>query len=319
MMASHPLQHTINTPYMVGPVHCYTAELGGELVLFDTGPPTSEAEQFLRHNVDLDRLQHVIITHCHIDHYGQSAWLGQNSNATIYLPEKDCLKIDNHDRRMDEMAYLLLDLGFEEDYVDQLRDIFDSGALFPPFPGEFFPVETALPAHLEIESVKCPGHSQSDLVYAGKDWVITGDTLLRGIFQSPLLDVDLTTGRRFENYKAYTETLRKLASFRSKTVLPGHRQTIKSIDATLLFYISKMLLRVKQLYPYRDEENLFLIIEKLLGGRMKDVFHIYMKASEIIFMKDFIAKPELLRNSLEVIGIFEEVSSLYFEATGCDA
>jgi len=301
---------------MVGPVHCYTAELGGELVLFDTGPATSEAEQFLRNNVDLARLKHVVITHCHIDHYGQSAWLGQNSSATIYLPEKDCLKIDNNERRMDEMSSLLLDLGFGEEYLSQLRVIFASGALFPPFPEEYFPAETDLPGHLEIETVGCPGHSQSDLVYVGEDWVITGDTLLRGIFQSPLLDVDLATGGRFENYKAYCKTLRKLALFRSKTVLPGHRQTIKSVDETLLFYISKMFSRVKQLHPYRDEENIFLIIEKLLGGRMKDVFHIYMKASEIVFMKDFLAKPELLRNSLETIGLFKEVSFLYHEAIG---
>ena len=74
-----PFQHTINTPYIAGPVHCYTAELGGDLVLFDTGPPTAEAEQYLRDNIDLRRLKHVIITHCHIDHYGQAAWLEKNS------------------------------------------------------------------------------------------------------------------------------------------------------------------------------------------------------------------------------------------------
>ena len=44
----HIIQHTINTPYMVGPVHCYAAELAGELVLFDTGPPTAAAQGFLR-------------------------------------------------------------------------------------------------------------------------------------------------------------------------------------------------------------------------------------------------------------------------------
>ena len=44
-------QHTINTPYMVGPVHCYTTEIDGALVLFDTGPPTEPAkEYFLNHD-----------------------------------------------------------------------------------------------------------------------------------------------------------------------------------------------------------------------------------------------------------------------------
>ena len=33
---------------MVGPVHCYSVELDGELVLFDTGPPTRAGELFLQ-------------------------------------------------------------------------------------------------------------------------------------------------------------------------------------------------------------------------------------------------------------------------------
>jgi len=311
-----PVQHTINTPYVVGPVHCYTAEPDGELVLFDTGPPTPEARRFLQENIDLRRLKHIVITHCHIDHYGQLAWLERNSDAVIYLPEKDCLKINDHAVRMEQMYRLLVELGFAQEYLDQLREIFTSGAIFPPFPENYLPAETELPDHLGIEIIGCPGHSQSDLVFVGKDWAVTGDTLLRGVFQSPVLDVDLESGTRFENYKAYCRTLRKLASLRSKKVLPGHRQTIKSVDATLLFYVSKMLSRVTHMLPYRGEENLFLIIENLFAGRMPDVFHIYLKISELLFMKDFLKQPELLRDSLESIGLFKEVSSSYHKAVG---
>ena len=309
-----PLQHTINTPYMVGPVHCYTAELGGDLVLFDTGPPTPEARRFLQENVDLDRLKHVLVTHCHIDHYGQSAWLAENCDATLYLPAKDCMKIENHAWRIDGMQQMLSGLGFDDQYLTKLREIFDSGALFPPFPTRFEATETALPDHLGIEAIGCPGHSQSDLVFVGKDWAITGDTLLKGVFQSPLLDVDLETGGRFRNYEAYCSTLLKLAKLGSLQILPAHRKNIKSIDETLDYYISKLLTRATQLHPYRDEENLFVIIEKLLGGRMQDVFHMYKKASEILFMKDFLSEPELLRSSLEETGLFQGVSELYHQA-----
>ena len=68
-------QHTISTPYMVGPVHCYTGTLAGELVLFDTGPPTEEGRRSLQEQIDLAKLKHILITHCHIDHYGQADWL----------------------------------------------------------------------------------------------------------------------------------------------------------------------------------------------------------------------------------------------------
>ncbi len=61
---------------------------------------------------------------------------------------------------------------------------------------------------------------------------------------------------------------------------------------------------------------LFLIIEDLLEGRIYDVFHIYLKVSELLFMKDFLRQPEILRDSLESIGLFKEVSSSYHKATG---
>ncbi|WP_457575639.1 MBL fold metallo-hydrolase [Desulfomarina sp.] len=310
-----PIQHTINTPYMVGPVHCYSGERGGDLVLFDTGPPTAECRRFLRENIDLDRLKHVLITHCHIDHYGQVAWLCENSGATIYLPARDCEKIREHDKRMGEMYHLLSSLGFSEESLDELRKIFESGALFPPFPREYYPAETSLPEHLGIEIVSCPGHSQSDLVYVGEQWAVTGDTLLRGVFQSPLLDVDLSTGRRFKNYEIYTQTLKKLAGLRGKTILPGHRKRLVSIDETLVFYNSKMLSRVRHFLPFRDEENILVILDKMLGSRVNDVFHMYLKASEVVFMKDFLQRPDLLRTSLEEIGIFARLAPLFFEAT----
>jgi hypothetical protein len=45
---------------------------------------------------------------------------------------------------------------------------------------------------------------------------------------------------------------------------------------------------------------------------MKDPFFIYLKASEIVFMRDFLLNPELLRTALEEIGLFEKVSERYF-------
>lgn len=307
-------QHTIPTPYMVGPVHCYSGMLADELVLFDTGPPTPEARKYLQDHIDLDELKHIIVTHCHIDHYGQAHWLQQNTDAALYLPYRDCLKITGHDHRMEEMYHLLSGLGFTEVYLDKLRQIFDSGVLFPPFPKQFLVAENNLPERLGIEVLACPGHSQSDLVYVGDDWVVTGDTLLRGVFQSPLLDVDLETGGRFKNYEAYCASIIKLAGLHDKTVLPAHRYHVREISPVLLFYISKMLIRAEQLYPFRAEEDLMVLIDTLLNGRMLDIFQVYLKASEIVFMKDFLNQSELLRRALEEINLFDDVASLFHAA-----
>ncbi|MFT5697982.1 MAG: hydroxyacylglutathione hydrolase [Desulforhopalus sp.] len=304
-------QHTIKTPYMVGPVHCYTATIAGELTLFDTGPPTEEGSSYLEEHIDLDNLRHVIVSHCHIDHYGQALWLEKRCNATIYLPYRDGLKTKLHGKRLIGMYRILEDLGFSTEYLEELGKIFDKGAILPPFPEHYLVAEQDIPPHLGIDVLACPGHSQSDLVYLVEDFVISGDTLLKGIFQSPLLDVDLETGERFDNYGAYCETIVKLSALEGKTVLPGHRENIQGIKETQKFYLTKLLVRVHQLHQYLGEKNLMQLIEKLLDGRMKDIFHLYLKASEIVFMMDLLKDPEQLKNALERSGLWPEVAELY--------
>jgi hydroxyacylglutathione hydrolase len=310
------LQHTIATPYMVGPVHCYTVEAKGELVLFDTGPPTDHARKYLREHIDLKSLRHVIITHCHIDHYGLASWLEEETEATIYLPYRDALKITQYDTRLDEMYQFLLGVGFDEDYLVELRRIFESGLIFPPPPMRFRVIEDDLPSHLGIDFLSCPGHSQSDMVLTSGDWAVSGDVLLRGIFQSPLLDIDLQTGERFRNYDAYCDTLVKLATLRQKRIMPGHRERIETVDATILFYITKMLERVVQLRPYADDDNIARIIDRLFSQHMIETFLIYLKASEIVFMKDLLENPDRLRAALSAIGLFDAVAPQFQDATG---
>lgn len=298
---------------MVGPVHCYTLDYGEELVLFDTGPPTEAGRSFLREQLDLSRLSHVIVTHCHIDHYGQAAWLAQNSDARVYLPRLDILKNGHLDRRLSTLFSLISDLGFDDAYLDLFRERFTKSLLLPLFPERYLVAEDDLPSHLGIEVIGCPGHSQSDLVYSGNGWAVTGDILLRGVFQSPLLDADLATGGRFMNYQAYCASILKLAGLRSKKILPGHRQHVESVDKTIIFYLTKMLHRVSYLLPHLGNNSVADVISDLFPS-MNDPFHIYLKASEIVFMKDFLAMPSLLVSSLKDIDLYEPLADVFHDA-----
>lgn len=303
-------QHTITTPYMVGDVHFYTAELAGELVLFDTGPPTDQAWDLLQSEVDLAELRHIFITHCHIDHWGNAARLAAETDATLYLPQRDADKIEHHQQRLQGMMAVLRNFGFDQRYLDRLLREIDSDSTFPPFPSKYEIVEkSATPANLGFEVLPCPGHSQSDLVYRVENQAISGDVLLRGIFQSPLLDIDLQTfSGRFQNYRAYCNSLLSLVQLRDCQILPGHRYSIDSVDETILFYLHKLLDRALKLKPYADEKDVAGLIDSLFGEKDLPLFHIYLKASEIIFMQDLLQHPQHLQTALEAAQLIEPLA-----------
>jgi 2,4-dienoyl-CoA reductase (NADPH2) len=311
------LQHTLETPYQVGPVHCYSAELAGELVLFDTGPPTDQTRRYLRQHLDLSRLRQVVCTHCHIDHYGLAAWLEEEYGTEVYLPYRDALKIERHAERLSAIGELLIQLGFSCEYVRSYRSMMDDGTVFPCFPKRYQVVETSeLPARLGFEVLPCPGHSQSDLVYATAEWAVTGDILLEGIFQSPLLDVDLETGERFNNYQAYCQTLANLGRLRGLQICPGHRKTVASVEGAILFYVGKLLERTVRIQSEFRHGTLAEIVLRLFGVTESSPFHLFLKASEVAFMRDFLADPGRLRTALEGIGLFEPLAEEFARVTG---
>jgi 2,4-dienoyl-CoA reductase (NADPH2) len=306
-------QHTVQAPYLVDEAHFYSTEIDGNLVLFDTGPPTPDALARLRAEVDISRLRYVFITHCHVDHYGLAALLAQQGGAEILIPFKDAVKFRRHAERLARVEGLLDGCGFDAPFIRGFRSIVENAEIFPRPPERYRIVEESdIPERLGITLLSCPGHSQSDLVYWHRDWAVTGDVLLRNIFQAPLLDVDLETfSGRFRNYDAYCASLLELAKLSGCTVLPGHRDYVESVDDTIVSYVRKMLERAGEVKRFAAVESIRDVVDRLFEVPPANPFFIYLKASEIVFMRDFLADPRRLGESLETIGLFDRVEELY--------
>lgn len=309
-------QHTVQTPYMVGEVHFYSTEIDGNVVLFDAGPPTPEAEIYLQKCVNLEKLKYLFITHCHVDHNGLANFVIQHSDAEVFIPRRDAIKFQRHSERMARMGDLLSGYGFGNDFALTLQESFEQNKVFPVTPERFRIIEESDElAALGISYLPCPGHSQSDLVYLVGESAITGDVLLRNIFQAPLLDINLENfSERFRNYDAYCSSLLNLAHLRGRQIMPGHRQYVDSVDEAVLFYVKTLLVRVAHLLPLR-ELPVNKIIDQLFKGRITEPFILYLKISEITFMLDFLENPTLLKASLEQIGLFDQVAVLYEAVT----
>ncbi|MDW7645407.1 MAG: MBL fold metallo-hydrolase [Desulfuromonadales bacterium] len=303
-------KHTVNTPYMVGEVHFYATELQGEPVLFDTGPPTEEGRQALCRSVDLSRLRHVFITHCHVDHYGLAGFIAENSDAVIYVPRLDALKMRHHEQRLTFMEDELRQLGFAPGFVDAFRRGLERSELFPRLPKRMEIVEESdVPAQLGIGVLAAPGHCQSDLVYQVNGCAVTGDILLRHIFQAPLLDFDLQTLQgRFPNYRAYCDSLTKLQALRGLRIRPGHRDYVAGLEETILFYVNKLVQRAAKVATFPVELPVARVLERMLPVPAPDPFIAYLKASEVVFMRDYLAEPWRLREALAALGLLDRLS-----------
>lgn len=297
-------QHTVSTPYMVGECHFYSAEIEGDLVLFDTGPPTEAAWETLGREVDLSLLKHVFVTHWHVDHCGQVERLQAETGATVYLSELDSLKLQHQEKRLQLLAVELEKMGFGQDFQQRLYEQGHHSGLFSePLINYQVLEESAEPKRLGIEYLNCAGHSQSDLIFLLGDTAVSGDILLPKIFQSPLLEIDLRTfAGRFDNYAAYCSSLVKFKQLRGRQILPGHRRCVDRVDDVVQFYVGKLRERAAQLKHFSIDTPVSEIVATMFDDVLDNPVVTYLKASEVLFMLDYLERPQLLESALQEFG-----------------
>lgn len=298
-------QHTVITPHNVGASHFYSTELEGDLVLFDTGPPVEEAWQTLCREVDLARLKHVFVTHWHVDHCGQVRRIQAESDAVIYLSRVDASRLQHQKQCLRLMAEELQLMGFDARFQKRLFEQGSHAGLLSEGVENFQIVEDSPElARLGIEYLKCAGHCQSDIIYQVQNSAISGDILLPNFFQTPLLEIDLSTlSGRFDNYSAYCASLAQFAKLRGLRIYPGHRDPFTRLDNVILYYVGKLRERAAQVQQCPSAFSVREIVESLFGGIMSNPVVAFLKASEVVFMQDYLARPELLDEALRAIGL----------------
>lgn len=284
-----------------GPVNVYVIEnADGTLTLFDCGIATAEGRAALKQGfeergLDRSQIRTIIISHGHIDHYGNAQELSEETGATIWLHPADHEKVCGEGRwnKQLEKAYpYFMRLGVSRATLDLMMAAAGSNASYarqvdpqrvkPLVDGQRFDFK-----HLSVEVLHMPGHTPGlvCLYSAPNKLLFADDHVLARVSPNPLLD--LTAGEGADKFRAlcaYIKSARIVHAMELDCVLPGHGEGFKNhrplLDGLFGFYRrrqEKLLARLAQgpatvselvgvVFPRVDAGRLYLMLSEVLGN-----------------------------------------------------
>jgi glyoxylase-like metal-dependent hydrolase (beta-lactamase superfamily II) len=285
-----------------GPVNVYAIlEEDGRWALFDTGVSTADGVAALRSGaaeagVDLRRLSRILVSHGHVDHYGNAQWLAEESGAPVHVHQADLSKVLGQERFHQLLTrhrgYFLDALGVPVPVMDQLtahaaRSMPASRAVEPERFVRLEPGARWRFRHFDAEVLHCPGHTPGlvCLHAPGPRILFADDHLLASVSPNPLLDFSQGEGdTKFLALVRYVESARAVRALELSAVLPGHGPSFTGhrslLDGLFDFYRrrqGKLLVRLglgpctvyevlEAIFPRRELRLLVLMLSEALGN-----------------------------------------------------
>jgi glyoxylase-like metal-dependent hydrolase (beta-lactamase superfamily II) len=284
-----------------GPANVYVIEdADGRYSLFDTGIGTPDGIAALRGqaaelNLDLRKLSRIVVSHGHLDHFGNAQMLSEGSGARVFIHEADVEKVTGDAR----FAQLLrkhreyfLKLGVPAETLDLMQAGADRqpnlirhverSRLGPLHDGEVLQFK-----HFDAVVKHLPGHTPGLVcLYAERQRLFFADDhVLARVSPNPLLDLSQGEGAtKFRALSRYLEGAKWVRDLELDVVLPGHGPAFSGhrelLDGLFAFYgvrQEKLLARLAQspasifellptLFPRRDPGRLVLMISEVLAN-----------------------------------------------------
>ena len=232
----------IPTPFSVGRVNCYAIP-GNCLTVLDPGPATQEAEEELARSLthlgySLSDIEHILITHPHMDHFGLAQQIVEQSGAHVFAHS------DAVDRLSDPIGYFkreqkyfrpfLLSMGMPTKTVDTVLELPESYTKYqsPVAVNRELDGDEILDVGIDLTCVSTPGHSTGSLCYlaASEDVIFTGDHVLPSITPNPLLTLAPgSNDERTRSLPTYIESLQKVLELDATVGYGGHGDPIQSL------------------------------------------------------------------------------------------
>jgi glyoxylase-like metal-dependent hydrolase (beta-lactamase superfamily II) len=225
-------QMTLTLPgFNPGSVNTYLIKSKDGYTSIDTGwdsPPSVESreQQLAEIGAHISDITQVIITHCHIDHFGMIARFKRSQHTKIYLHENEIglikirfSEVDNfipmtdkflisHGVPESELPPPEIQLPLNEDLSKAAPDVLLKG-------GEMLSV-----GEYDLKVINAPGHTPGHIVLyePKKKFLFSGDTLL------PTIDTNAAIHVQYIQFplQQYLNSLLSLKELDINLILPGH-------------------------------------------------------------------------------------------------
>jgi len=212
--------------------------------LVDAGIKTEVSFETLKKGLEtigvgLNSIERILITHGHIDHYGQAKRLSSLSGAPIYIHSKEYGRIRSFIHSLGFIKSILLRNGAPETLANEAIHYMESAQIMADSLDEAFFLDdgdSILFKSMTWKTIHCPGHSPGLICFhwPEKKILFTGDHLLKEITPNPILNVpEYRPPFRYPSLKDYLNSLEKIERLGLSLLLPAHGEEIHDVKALI--------------------------------------------------------------------------------------
>jgi glyoxylase-like metal-dependent hydrolase (beta-lactamase superfamily II) len=261
--------------------------------LVDTGIKTEVSFEVLKNGLEtigfsLNSIERILITHGHIDHYGQAKRLSSLSGAPIYIHSKEYGRIRSIIHSLGFLKSILLRNGVPETLANETIRYIESTQKMADALEEAFFLDDGDSIHFKSmtwRTIHCPGHSPGLICFywPEKKILFTGDHLLKEITPNPILNVpEDRPPFRYPSLKEYLTSLEKIEKLDISLLLPGHGEEINDAKGLIQKILTHHRQRMHNVLAFlsKGEKTPFEIAMDLFPG--VPPFEVFLGISEAV-------------------------------------
>lgn len=297
-------------PFPPGHINSYLIQ-GEEPILIDTGIKSEKswdalAAELKKHGLAITDVRHLLITHAHIDHFGQAKRIQEESGCKLYACRYEVPRLRKLMWRVatpeSPFMHYFREWGVPEQMIaTNLQSQRMSETLLDPVEVDvaWDDGQVVEIAGVPIRGVWVPGHAIGHMVFIVDQWQVmfSADHLLPDISPVPLLNFpDPTQRQKTRSLVEWLESLEKVEREKLVVALPSHGDPIldhRELIASYRLHFRKRRLKVERILRDKGPMTAWELAQEMFGEQ-RAIKLLYLTLSEAVGYLEVLADEHRL-------------------------